>query len=163
AGDQGRDVIGCVEAVTTLGPWDNFQCKHYDAKLMPSEVLGEIGKVLYHTWKRHYSVPRFYYFVSPKGCGPKLRGLLQNPTELKTATMDSWAEKCEATITAGTLVRLEGSLKDWVDGFDFAKFRDVAPHELIETHRQTPYYATRFGGGLQRARVPVSVPENPSA
>jgi hypothetical protein len=38
AGDEGRDVIGCVGESSLSDPWDNFQCKHYDDKLAPTQV-----------------------------------------------------------------------------------------------------------------------------
>jgi hypothetical protein len=163
AGDEGRDVIGCVGESSASDPWDNFQCKHYNDKLAPTHVYGEVGKFLYHTWRGDYTVPRSYYFVSPRGVGPKLHGLLENPAEFMTELVANWQKHCENSITSTAAVRLDGSLEEWVQRFDFSIFKDVAPHELIETHRQTPYFVPRFGGGLLRPRVSLEVPEAPSA
>jgi hypothetical protein len=38
AGDKGRDIIGYVESVNSGGTWDNYQCKHYDHALYPSDI-----------------------------------------------------------------------------------------------------------------------------
>jgi hypothetical protein len=162
AGDEGRDVVGCVGELSSSDPWDNFQCKHYDDKLAPTHVFGEVGKLLYHTWKGHYTIPRFYYFVSPKGVGAKLHGFLENPSEFKSEVIAAWPKHCENSITSRATVKLESQLEDWVRSFDFLIFKDVAPHELIETHRRTPYFVPRFGGGLVRPRVPLEVPEIPA-
>ena len=54
------------------GPWDNFQCKHYDHPLAPSDIWLELGKLCYFTHLGEYSIPRQYYFVAPRGVGTKL-------------------------------------------------------------------------------------------
>ena len=162
SGDEGRDVIGCVGESSSSGLWDNFQCKHYDDKLTPTNIFGEVGKFLFHTWKGHYTVARAYYFVSPKGVGPKLYGLLENPEEFKQELIAAWSKRCQDSITTTATVKLEGQLEDWVRSFDFSIFKDLAPHELIETHRETPYFVARFGGGLLRPRMPLDVPEVPT-
>ena len=70
AGDKGRDVIGYVGEVNAAGPWDNFQCKHYDHPLYPSDLWKELAKLCYYTSIEQYSVPRAYYFAAPQGVGP---------------------------------------------------------------------------------------------
>jgi hypothetical protein len=42
-GDRGRDVIGYVEDVNSGGLWDNYQCKHYDHALYPSDLWKEFS------------------------------------------------------------------------------------------------------------------------
>jgi hypothetical protein len=52
--DKGCDVVG-IPQVGSL-EWANFQCKHYDHPLMPSEVWVELGKVCFYTYIGDYSV-----------------------------------------------------------------------------------------------------------
>lgn len=62
AGDMGRDVI----AYTPDGNWENFQCKYYATPLNLSDILLEIGKLCYHSFRGHFSMPVKYYFVAKK-------------------------------------------------------------------------------------------------
>jgi hypothetical protein len=161
--DEGRDIVACVGELSSSDPWDNFQCKHYQKRLTPTDIYCELAKFLYHTWMQHYTVPRSYFLVSPKGVGPSLLGLLQNPTLLKSELISAWPKNCENSITSKQAVRLEGGLRDWVEGFNFSIVKDISPQELIDRHRSTQYFAARFGGGLVRPRVPLEVPKDPAA
>lgn len=38
SGDMGCDVIATVDPKISESPWDNFQCKHYDHPLAPSDI-----------------------------------------------------------------------------------------------------------------------------
>jgi hypothetical protein len=38
AGERGIDIAGFTDANKLQGVWDNFQCKHYDHALRPSDV-----------------------------------------------------------------------------------------------------------------------------
>jgi hypothetical protein len=66
AGDRGIDIAGFTDPDKLNGVWDNYQCKHYDHALYPSDALPEIGKLLWYTFKQQFAVPRRYYFVAPK-------------------------------------------------------------------------------------------------
>ncbi|MFY9958909.1 hypothetical protein [Bradyrhizobium sp.] len=69
ANDRGIDVAGFVDDKLLNGVWDNYQCKHFDHAVMPSEAWPEIGKILWHSFNGHYTAPRAYYFVAPRGTG----------------------------------------------------------------------------------------------
>ncbi|MGY8632694.1 restriction endonuclease [Bradyrhizobium sp. 14AA] len=43
AGDMGCDVIATVDPSDKNSPWDNYQCKHYDHALTPSDIWLELG------------------------------------------------------------------------------------------------------------------------
>ncbi|MCL0196150.1 hypothetical protein M2T54_29220, partial [Klebsiella pneumoniae] len=75
AGDMGIDVAGFVGDERLLGVWDNFQCKHYGNAIRPSDVWVEFGKIIWYSYKGEYTVPRRYYFVSPRGAGTSLSRL----------------------------------------------------------------------------------------
>ena len=49
-GDMGCDVIATLDPTLTDGPWDNYQCKHYDHPLAPSDIWIELAKLCYFTF-----------------------------------------------------------------------------------------------------------------
>ena len=83
AGDMGRDVIGWTTDKKCEGIWDNIQCKHHTKPLAPTDLWPEIGKVLWHAWKKDYALPRKAEFVCSSGIGTTAKHLLTNPTALR--------------------------------------------------------------------------------
>lgn len=158
AGDQGIDVAGLTDDAALHGAWDCFQCKHYAAALAPTTAYPEIGKILWYSYLGHYKSPRAYYFIAPKGCGQKLQKLLLGPQKLSSAIISGWEKYCRSALTA-TEVPLEGEFKTYVEAFDFSIFSYRTPLEIIDAHRSTPYYVSRFGSGLPNR--PSSTPPPP--
>lgn len=153
AGDKGRDVVGyvtCPKQYPDSYVWDNFQCKHYDHPLMPSDVWAEFGKLCYYTFIGDFPVPRYYFFVAPQGLGTSLSDLLRKPTVLKTELKANWDKYCKHKITKTVSggISLEGDLLKYIDEFDFSIFYKMKPLTLVEEHAKSRYHATRFGGGL---------------
>jgi hypothetical protein len=148
ARDKGRDVIGYVESVNSGGPWDNYQCKHYNHGLYPSDLWKELAKLCYYTFTKKYSVPRAYYFVAPGGIGPEALLLLENPATLRAGLISQW-EKGDLLKIGKKEVILEGELRQWVQSFDFSIVKDLPPSRIIERHRETRHHAARFGGGVK--------------
>lgn len=149
ANDYGVDVACFKTDKGFLGNWDNFQCKHYSSALAPNEAIPEIGKILWHIYKGHLTSPDNYYFFSPKDCGPSLKKLLLDSTKLKAQLKDKWDDWCSETITATKKIELSGALFEFVETFDFSIFQYKPRLEVIEEHRETPYFIARFGGGLK--------------
>ena len=143
AGDKGRDVACTVNKESDM--WDNYQCKHYESPLAPSNIWVEIGKLCFYSFNKEYSVPRKYYFVSPHGVGPSLRDLLKKPTELKKGLKENWDIYCKMKITKSKEVLLEGDFLKHIDGFDFSIFDYVSQQEFIDQMKETPYYQKHFG------------------
>jgi len=152
AGDKGRDVIAFIN---DGGDWDNYQCKHYDHPLHPGDIWLELGKLCYYTFNNHYGLPKKYYFVAPQGVGNTLGDLLDTPKKLKEELIEKWEDKCKSKITSTEKVELTADLKKHIEGIDFSIFTSLDPQELIEQHKQTRYFASRFGGGLQQRNRPV--------
>jgi hypothetical protein len=148
AGDMGRDVIARVRS----GIWDNFQCKHYNNVLMPSEINSELAKLAYYTSLKLFTLPRKFYFVSPQGAGPSFNSLLENPDELRKQLIENWDKQCKKKIRAKEEVPLTDDLIAHIEAMDFSIFASYDPQQLINEYRQTPEFATRFGGGLQKRR-----------
>lgn len=154
AGDQGLDVIGLLDEDCLSGVWDNYQCKHYKSPLTPTDVYVEVGKIIFYSFKKEYSVPRMYYFIAPQGIGSTLNKLLQLPEEFQKKTRSNWEKYCQSEITKSQKVLLEGAFLDWFNNFDFSIFSHKSPLDIIEQHKKTKYHAYRFGGGLPDRPLP---------
>lgn len=152
--DMGIDVAGCTDDQGLQGVWDNYQCKHYASAIRPSTAVPEIGKCLWHASQGHFSAPQKYYFMAPKDCGMSLKKLLLNPADLRKIVLERWDDWCATSITSTMTISLTGDFRDYVEGFDYSVFSFKPTLTIIDEHRKTPYFATRFGGGL---------PDRPSA
>ena len=148
SGDLGLDVIGFASDKVWNGDWDNYQCKRYDHPLSPSDIWVEIGKIVYYSYKKEYTIPRKYYFVAPQDIGTSLQKLLAQPEKLKEKAKVNWDNYCKAGITSTTEIPLGGELLEWFDKFDFTIFSSKSIVELIAGHAKTPFHSVRFGGGL---------------
>ncbi|MDG4654748.1 ABC-three component system protein [Chryseobacterium arthrosphaerae] len=148
AGDKGRDVVGYYDDDNV----DIYQCKHYDDKLAPGTLYTELGKLCYYTLNKDYPVPLSYFIVAPKGCGPSLLDLINNPTKFNQGLLDNWEKQCKGKITKKQNIELSKELREHIESFDFSIVKDIAPHELIEQHSKTKYHIIRFGGGIKKYR-----------
>lgn len=140
-GDKGRDVVCTLDN----GDWINYQCKHYDHKLTKANILPEIGKCCYYCFKRNYSPPKKYYFVSPLGVVTGLRDLLKSHEKLKNELISNWNKQCRNKIVSTYPIDLSGELLDFVREFNFEIFDYVSESDFLEEFRKTPHYTKRFG------------------
>ena len=85
-GDKGRDVAAYYDYKKNV--WDNYQCKHYDHKLRPSDIWVEIGKLCYNCYSGNLTIPKKYFFISPLGVGSKVHDLLKQPEQLRKGLED---------------------------------------------------------------------------
>jgi hypothetical protein len=159
SGDQGIDVAGYLSDMGWEGGWDNYQCKHYDRPLTPSNIWVEIGKIIYYSYKQEYTPPRKYYFIASCGIGTRLEKLLANSAKFKEEARENWTKYCQDKITETASIPLEGDLMDWFEDFDFSIFSTKSVVKLIEGHAKTPFHSVRFGGGLPCRPEPSSPPE----
>jgi len=159
AGDRGIDIAGFTDGDKLNGVWDNFQCKHYDHALYPTDALPEIGKLLWYTFIEEFAVPRRYYFVAPKGVGTSLNAYLANAPEFRKALIKGWDKYCGAKITSTQQISLEGKFLAYVQAFDFTIFEAKTSLQLVEDHKSCPCHAARFGGGLPPRPDPAAPPE----
>lgn len=155
AGDMGRDIVAICAGGRS--GWDNYQCKHYDHRLTPSDIWIELGKLIYYTFQGNYTVPRRYVFVAPQGVGTKLSNLLRDPEKLRSELFSNWNSKCRENITSTATIELDGALKAHAEALDFSIFCAASPITIIEQHAKTRWHTIRFGGGLP-PRPPVSLP-----
>lgn len=171
-GDLGLDVVAFTCEDGFDGAWDSYQCKHYEHALEPTDLYGEVGKIIYHSFHRSppfnqaSRVPRRHVFVAPFGVGITVGRWLKDPKRFKEAVREKWESHCVPKIGKKIDAPLEGMLLKYFEEFEFSIFEDRTAVELVEEHRQTPFYAARFGGGLPprgQANVPPYEPtENES-
>jgi hypothetical protein len=158
SGDKGLDVVGFISNQTFQGGWDNYQCKHYDHPLRPSDIYIEIGKIIFYSYSDEYLPPRKHYFVGSKGIGTSLARLLADPERLKNEVQENWAQNCEKGISSNFTVPLIENLKEYFDSFDFSIFSSKTAVELINGHSKTPFHSVRFGGGVPIRPEPEKPP-----
>ncbi|HBV0842228.1 Uncharacterised protein [Klebsiella pneumoniae] len=163
AGDMGIDVAGFVGDERLLGVWDNFQCKHYGNAIRPSDVWVEFGKIIWYSYKGEYTVPRRYYFVSPRGAGTSLSRLFSNDTKLREELLANWDKHVKNAITSTQEVLLDAKLRAYVDSFDFTIFDAKTALQLVDDHRATPVHTARFGGGLPTRPASEKPPQEVAA
>ena len=160
AGDQGIDVAAFKTSKSFADNWDNYQCKHYDHALYPGDVILEMGKLCYYTFKKEYTIPDNYYFVGPHGVGTTLAKMLRGKhSDLKDLVIANWKSKIEKEITSTIDIPLEGELEAYVKAFDFSIVKDIPVIKLLEVHRQTPHFHGRFGGGLPSRPIADQPPQ----
>jgi hypothetical protein len=148
SGDMGIDIAGFLTTKGFAGGWDNYQCKRYDHPLRPTDIYGEIGKIIYYSWSREFPPPRKHYFVGSQDIGTSLEKLLADPSKLRAAVRENWKDYCQTKITSTKEIPLECSLLSYFDRFDFSIFDSTSVVELIKQHEKTGFHAVRFGGGL---------------
>lgn len=147
AGDMGRDIIA-YPGKQNPDIWDNYQCKHYDHPLYPSDIWLELGKLVYHSFCGEFTLPREYFFIAPRGVGTTLSRLLKKPDQLREQLIENWDSHCRHKITKADEIPLEGELLEHLSSLDFSIFSHIPPLRLIDQHRMTSYHVARFGGGL---------------
>ncbi|AIS97038.1 hypothetical protein BTHA_802 [Burkholderia thailandensis MSMB59] len=163
AGDMGIDVAGFADDKRLHGVWDNYQCKHYDHAIRPSDVWVEFGKVIWHSYQGEYAVPHSYYFVSPRGAGTSLSRLFANATKLREELIANWDKHVKDAITSTQDVPLDVKLRAYVDAFDFSIFDAKTALQLVDDHRTTPVHTARFGGGLPTRPASEKPPQEVAA
>ena len=162
AGDHGRDVIGLVGAEGCEGIWDNYQCKHYEGLLTTPTACEDAGKIIFHAFRGMFAPPRRCSFVAPRGPTTELRDLLLNPAKFKAEVVRSWDTRVAGRVVAGQKNLLAGPLAKYVDAYNFTSFTYDSLDEILDSHRKTAYWASRFGGHLPSAPkgvAPIDITE----
>lgn len=159
-GDQGIDIAGFRTADGFEGPWDCFQCKHYDDPLTPSNVLPEVIKLLRHAANEDYSLPDRYVFLAPQGCGPSLNRLLSQPSKLKELVVQSL--DLDSTYVRGIDGPELERIRQLADTLDFSMFESAEMIDILETHARTRYHAYRFATSLPARGKGAAPPETPA-
>jgi hypothetical protein len=157
--DSGRDIVAYLD--DSMQQFDIFQCKRYKNPLAPSGYMNEFGKLCYYTMTGKYNRPRKYYIVASNGIGQDLRDLVEHPSKINQALIDTWDKYCSGKkkiLTNG--LSLSPELKTYIQQFDFSIVSEIAPATLIEQFSKTGWFKYHFGGGLKQ-RPKVKKPQEP--
>lgn len=142
AGDKGVDVIAYTDQTTKR--CDIYQCKHYNHPINRSDIIGEIGKFLFFMWKNEIAIPESYYLMGPEGLSGQFTHVYTDPEKLKKAVQDSWAKDIAGHIEKGKAHLLEGELKNFVESFDYTKFKVYSVNrflkDLLECEKRYVYF-----------------------
>lgn len=161
AGDMGRDVIGHAGDPSVGGPWDNFQCKHYNHALMPGDIWLELAKLIHFTLAGEFTAPRSYFFVAPFDVGITVAKLFTNPTRLRSELLKNWDKDCRDHIGAKP-VPLTPDLRKHVEAYPFDTIGFKPVLTILEQHAHTPWHVHRFGGGLPSRPAALAPPSTPA-
>jgi hypothetical protein len=157
-GDRGVDVAGFHSADGFEGEWDCYQGKFYAVSLTPSVAWPEMLKVfLLPIRNALYRLPLTYSFIAPLGLSTSLAHLISAPTELKKQFLAQVTGGDSKTFKALVPEEREAVLK-LASATDFRMFTSVEVLNLLDQHRETPFYAARFGGGLPPRPKPQGPP-----
>jgi hypothetical protein len=148
SGDLGRDVIGLCSPDGCQGIWDNYQCKHYEKALGVPRVCEDAGKIIVHAFRKEFMPPRQCSFVAPKGPDTALRDMLLNPDKFRAEVIASWDTRVARRVVDGEKHALTGKLAAYVAAYDFTSFTYATLDEILDDHRRTAYWASRFDGQL---------------
>jgi len=151
AGDKGRDVVAYNKLTNE---WRYYQCKHYDHPIMPSEIWVEFGKLVYHTFKQSYPVPKEYFIIAPQDTGAGLTDLvLHRHTTLGSDLIKEWPGKCYGRIERNQDT-LTAELETYIKSFNFSIIKLKPIDQVIDEHRTAlpQVYGLRFGEGLVNTR-----------
>ncbi|GLS95299.1 ABC-three component system protein [Piscinibacter gummiphilus] len=153
AGDKGRDVEARLQAALVPDGWDLYQAKHYEQRLTPGNAYPELVKFFGHLLANSFPVPRHYYFCAPKNAGPELHDLLAQPDNLRTGLLSAW--KAGSHGLKDHAAKLTPKMKDFIDAFDFTRFRECQVVDLLAWHAiDTNAHCKLFGIEPERGDDP---------
>jgi len=155
-GDLGRDVISLCSAEACEGVWDNFQCKHYETTLGVSAACEDAGKIIFHASRGEFTPPRRCSFVAPRGPSTGLRNMLLNPSKFRDEVLATWNVRVAPNVVEGKKHVLTGTLAAYARAYDFASFTFATMEEILDGHRKTAYWASRFKGELPEPKPGVT-------
>ena len=77
--------------------------------------------------------------------------------------MATWNSRVASRIESGETHKLDGQLRAYVEHYDFTSFGYATLDEILDAHRRTAYWASRFGGLLPappKGHVPQTLSPN---
>ena len=112
------------------------------AQLAPQLAhAADAGKIIFHAFRGEFMPPRACSFIAPRGPSTELRDLLLNPSKFKAEVMATWDVRVARRVVADEKHLLTGTLKAYVEAYDFSSFRyatlDEGP-ELFEELLASP-------------------------
>ncbi|WP_439148415.1 ABC-three component system protein [Vibrio sp.] len=157
AGDMGRDVVGFWSSDKHEGDWDNYQCKQYQKALPTADGMLELGKILYYAHQGHFTAPKNYYFVAPRGINKNLKGWIENPSKLKHKLISEWDHFCKSKIISKkkdcehTEIPLTPELESYISNYDFSQVETIDLDKIVLDVAFRAVLVEEFGGELLSA------------
>lgn len=142
AGDHGIDVAAFLTPRGLEGPWHNYQCKRYKGTLAWSTAAGEIRKMFAGVVTGEFILPEQYTFVAPS-IGPSLKQALQRPVATRSEFVAALRETTDKLIT-DLGPRLRREVEDLAEATSFEMFETVNMKRMLEQHKTTDFWVTRF-------------------
>jgi hypothetical protein len=155
AGDRGADVAAFESDRGLEGPWDCFQCKHYNRPINFSDAAPEILKVFLGVLDGEYVLPNSYQILAPQGCSTNFGKLLSQPTRLGEQFSEALSTS-DALVRRLTAERVQ-QVRQLAGTTDFGMFKSVELTEALDVHSRSRWHAARFGTAL-RPRPPHEPP-----
>lgn len=165
SGDMGRDVVGFYSQSKHDGHWDNYQCKQYNKALPTDQGMLELGKILYFSYIKKFTLPTNYYFVAPKGINRNLETYIFNPNAFKQALIDDWDKFCKDRIIKGTPIPLDKKLQSFIESYNFSSIDIIDIDKIISDISFKSILVEWFGGEFLPAPegvVPKDIQEEES-
>ena len=161
ASDMGRDVGGFVTTARHEGEWDNFQCKMLAKPVDGPTLFEEIGKILFFASEGHFTPPRKYIFVAPKGFNRGAEDLLHNPERFRATMLAEWDARCARKIrTNGDPVPMTPVVQQAVEGFAFGNIEGWDVDKMLALAGMETLLADTFGddpGEAPKGTMPSSI------
>lgn len=160
ANDLGRDVVGFVTHKRHEGPWDNYQCKMLGKTLDDAAMHQELGKIFYFASEGHFTPPRKYIFVAPKGFNRRAEHLLNNPEQFQKQLLSEWDTRCAKKIIAKQAIALTPKLEKIIQEFDFTNIVGIDVAKMLALEGIDFVLADTFGddpGESPAGIVPIDI------
>jgi hypothetical protein len=74
--------------------------------------------------------------------------MLLNPDKFRAEVIATWNMRVAGKVVEGEKHLLAGDLAAYVQAYDFTSFTFATLDEILDDHRRTAYWASRFGGQL---------------
>lgn len=140
SGDKGADIAAFTTELDFEGPWDCYQCKHYNRPLSWTDIRIEMFKVFRHAAAGEYTLPVHYYFVAPRNVASSVDRLISAPSKLKAKFLREFAAAAKDVREGERAAALTLAEQD-----PFTRFQAVPLSTVVDGHRTTPYHSFRFG------------------
>lgn len=164
ASDMGRDIGGFITTAKHEGDWDNFQCKMLAKPLDAPTMFEEVGKILHFATEGHFTAPRKYVFVAPKGFNRGAEELLHNPERFRSIMLAEWDKRCSRKIRSnGDPVPLTPALEDTIKHFAFDRIEGWDVDKMLALPGMKLVLADTFGddpGEAPKGVVPGAVADD---
>ncbi|MCX4753470.1 ABC-three component system protein [Kitasatospora purpeofusca] len=141
-GDHGIDVAGYLTPQGLEGDWHNYQCKRYKGPVSWSVAAAEIRKMFAGAALGHFITPTQYIFVAPQ-ISRSLRQDFDRPSATRTKFLDELARTTDPIITRLT-PEARRKVDDLAADTEFSIFSAIDLGTMIEQHKKTPHWVTRF-------------------